>query len=111
MDDVFVSFSPIGEGEAGSGRTNAEGVYTLKTSLGEPGAGVKPGKYKVTLSKLHGEWDGKSVQENPGGEPIKLVKTTELMPQEYTTKSKTKLEATVTEDKTKNVFDFDVPKK
>ena len=88
MEDVFVSFSPVGEGEPGSGRTDAQGVYTLKTSQGEMGAGVKPGSYKVSLSKLHGEWDGKSFQDNPGGEPIKKVKTTELIPLQYTTKSK-----------------------
>lgn len=111
VEGISVVFSPVGEGEPGSGATDATGVYSLKTSIGEPGTGVKPGDYKVTVSKMFGEWDGKTLQANPGGEPIKVIRSKQTMPNKYTTKSLTPLSATVTAEKEKNVFDFDIKTK
>jgi prepilin-type N-terminal cleavage/methylation domain-containing protein/prepilin-type processing-associated H-X9-DG protein len=51
LADATVEFVPDGDtkGQGGSGKTNAEGVYTLSTPFGE--AGVPAGDYKVVITK------------------------------------------------------------
>lgn len=46
-EKVVVAFSPVGGGTSGAGTTDASGNYTIMSSLG---AGLPPGKYKVSLT-------------------------------------------------------------
>jgi hypothetical protein len=49
VDGATIMFTPVGEGHAASGRTDATGKFQLTTMRANDGA--LPGKYKVTVSK------------------------------------------------------------
>ncbi|MCL2346745.1 MAG: hypothetical protein FWC50_00645 [Planctomycetaceae bacterium] len=114
LPDATLIFSPVsqsGTALSASGRTNADGVYFIQTTTGKPQGGTTPGEYKVCFSKTKELWDGKSYLPNPGGEPIKNSRAVNMLPQAYTLASTTPCQATVTTDKSKNVFDFDLKSK
>jgi hypothetical protein len=70
-----VTFSPIAKpgevnaGDGSSGKTNADGEYTLTTSRGVPGAQV--GKHRVGISALSQQAGSSDERPPRGGWPIK----------------------------------------
>jgi hypothetical protein len=50
VEAATVAFVPEGEGRAASGMTDADGKFQLTTL--KPGDGARPGRYKVTVSKV-----------------------------------------------------------
>jgi len=114
IEGASVTFVPEGEGgEGASGRTDVNGKYVLTTSTGKDGSGTKPGEYKVTLSKIVLEWDGKSYRTEMGDDmtprQVEDKKTVRILPDEYGSSARTPLKATVTTNKDTNVFDFEIP--
>ncbi|MGL6196621.1 MAG: hypothetical protein ACRC2T_17555, partial [Thermoguttaceae bacterium] len=105
-----VFFIPVdmNTGVDASGITDADGKYSLATVTGKANSGTKPAEYKVTVTKKNVEWDGKSYIERPGQAPVKDVKVSDALPSDYSSMMATPFKATVTNDKSKNVFDFDV---
>jgi len=62
LADAVITFVPIGEGEAASAITDANGHYALTTW--EAGDGARSGEYRVKVSK----------QEQQAVDPAKMVK-------------------------------------
>jgi hypothetical protein len=50
VEGATVAFVPDGDGKAAGGRTDASGKFTLTTV--NPGDGVLPGRYKVSVTKM-----------------------------------------------------------
>lgn len=92
--DAIVSFQPTSEGSSGTGRTDAEGVYTLFYASQRPGA--KVGENTVVISK---EADASS-----GGDEFAEIteEEGELLPARYNRES----ELTATVEDGENVIDF-----
>jgi len=114
LPEANIIFSPVsqsGTALSASGRTNADGVYLIQTTTGKPEGGTTPGDYKVCILKTKQLWDGKSYLPNPGGEPIKNSRAVNMLPPIYTQANTTPFQATVTTDKDKNVFNFDLKSK
>lgn len=128
VEGASILFSPQG-GRPSMGTTDASGKYTI-TTLGKPGAPV--GTYNVTVSKQGGASAPEAappVAQMPSAEPspeekqklmeqqvksqqdmIKrmqgTVEVTNELPIKYAIPGGSPLNATVTEDAAKNVFDF-----
>ena len=114
LPEASIYFDPVtqdGSAISASGKTNADGVYLIQTATGKPDGGTTPGDYKVYFSKMKVEWDGKSYLPNPGGDPIKDSRAVNMLPVTYTRSRTTPCSATVTTDKDRNVFDFDIKSK
>ena len=100
LEGASVIFSPVEAGpEIGSASavTDADGNFELKSSFSTTGIGAVPGDYKVLVKKVEGKWDG-TTTPNPGGEEIKNMSTTDLLPKVYGRVGSTPLSATVTPD-------------
>ncbi len=102
-----VTFIPSGQGQPASGQTDASGVYTLNTGT-RPGAGA--GQYKVTVTKYATTVTGQLTPEDMA-KMQKKGKTPEAkseIPGKYAAPQTSGLQATVTQDASKNVFDFEL---
>ena len=114
LEDVRVLFMPDGNasGEGAGGRTDKDGKYVLTTTSGKEGSGTKPGEYRVTLSKIVLEWDGKSYRTEMSSDmtprQVEDKKTVHLLPAQYGSYAQTPLKATVTTNKDTNVFNFEI---
>lgn len=111
--DAIVSFSPKGSQPAATGRTNANGEYTLTTYSGEDGAAA--GDFVVLVVKspkpADADPDAAHDAEGPDGamhaaQPGEDESASEL-PARYKSKEESPLEATVTPDGD-NTFSFDL---
>ncbi|MBQ6828682.1 MAG: carboxypeptidase regulatory-like domain-containing protein [Thermoguttaceae bacterium] len=121
IEGATLVFVPAAQGgESGSAITDAKGAYS--TVSGSVGEGLKPGDYKVTISKREqvvdedmaayeaGEitydelQERKSKQGLSGGAPV----GESLVPEIYSSAADTPLTVTVTDDASKNKFDFDL---
>ena len=108
---VFMPTNPGGPALSATGQTDESGKFTVQTSSGTAAGGTTEGEYKVTVRKTRDEWDGHSYLPNPGGEPIKDSKAVDDLPPIYGKVAETPFSATVTKDKTKNVYTFDLQSK
>ncbi|MCA9126674.1 MAG: carboxypeptidase regulatory-like domain-containing protein [Planctomycetales bacterium] len=66
MEGVMVVFNPGDGGRAASGRTDAQGVYTLTTEVN--GDGALPGSYQISVSKHEAEEDDLPKEVDPNDE-------------------------------------------
>ena len=101
-----VGFSPkvSGGGDGGYGRTDDKGVYKLQTTQGNVNAGTTPGEYFVTITKV--EMVGTGVFRNdPYAGRVEEQKPVPMIPAQY---SSAEGGFSVTVEKKKNVFDFDL---
>ncbi len=117
MEGAMVVFNPVDGTRAASGRTDAEGKYSLTTEIN--GDGALPGEYKISVTKhLAAEDDlPKEVDPNDEGslddiysklDTSKVQKSKNLIHAQYENPLGSGLSATVTSDESKNVFTFDV---
>jgi hypothetical protein len=119
---AIVTFVAQGQGaESGAATTNEKGEYSANS--GSVGEGLKPGEYKVTISKRETVVDEdlerlkageitddeyqeikakRGMKENSGSVGANLV------PEEYSSAATTSLSATVTDNPKQNVFNFDL---
>ena len=119
---AIVTFVAQGQGaESGAATTNEKGEYSANS--GSVGEGLKPGEYKVTISKRETVVDEdlerlkageitddeyqeikakRGMKENSGSVGANLV------PEEYSSAATTTLSATVTDNPKQNVFNFDL---
>jgi hypothetical protein len=119
---AVVTFVAQGQGgESGAATTNDKGEYSAIT--GSVGEGLKPGEYKVTITKRETVVDedlerlkageitedeyqqikaGRSLQESSGSVGASLV------PEQYGSVATTDLTVTVTDNAKDNVFNFDL---
>ncbi len=103
-----VTFAPSGgQGPSAIGMTNDAGEYTLNTNT-LPGAAE--GHYKVLVSKYE-----KTAKTQMSPDDMRKMQMTKEkieakseIPAKYGAPPTTNLEATVTKDASKNVFDFDL---
>ncbi len=104
VEDASVVFSPASGDDAAYGTTDAQGVFTLKTSWGADGA--VPGSYKVTVSKT-GDGVGEAVEVDAEDEEADMMadegteeaaKITEHLPEKYKYADSTDLEEEVKAD-------------
>ena len=119
---AIVTFVAQGQGaESGAATTNDKGEYSANS--GSVGEGLKPGEYKVTISKREevvdedqaafeaGEITYDELQERKYGKGA-LSGTgavgESLVPEIYSNAAATPLTVTVADDASKNKFDFDL---
>ncbi len=92
--------------QAGTGMTDANGVYKLSTTGGKGEAGVPAGEYKVAIKKQKVIDDGKEntpttqeeyteQMEKSGGLQLKVPKTEWIIPKKYSMVQSSGLTATV----------------
>ena len=106
LADASVRFSPVASGgNIGYGKTDENGVYKLQTLLGEAEAGTTPGDYIITVSKSFNVGTGKFQEGPDGGPPIEIMDPVEMIPANYSDKTKSELRFTVVAGK-KNEFDI-----
>lgn len=103
-----VGFTPLGQGRAASGLTDARGRFELTTQ--RPGDGVMPGKYQVAVAKVDAgsgmsEDESLAYFQKHGKPPTVTAK--DLLPSKYKTAATSGLEAEVTQ-RGKNDFEFDL---
>ncbi len=111
VDGATVTFVPQAGGTAATGQTDASGRYTL-TSLGTDGA--VPGEYLVQIVKYNyaagagssggGGEEMPADYQNPAAAEDDSGKN--QLPEKYENAAQSGLKATVTDDASKNVFDF-----
>lgn len=99
VDGALVVFTPKGNTEsklAAQANTDADGNFSLQTYLGgdDYKAGIEPGEYDVSVTKLEVVQDMRSRPKN-------------LLPKKYSQPNTSDLEATVTVDG-ENEFKFDL---
>lgn len=115
VEGAAVSFIPAEGGRPGSGMTDSEGRYTIKTFEDAPGAIV--GEHKVSVMKISGpgasalqgagappseasgEDDGSDMlSQIPGGDHERVLKTIYDVPQNYMNPDESGLRLTVPDD-------------
>ncbi len=122
VEGATVVFIPSVQGGAsGSAMTDAKGAYSATS--GSVGEGLLPGEYKVTISKREevvdedqaafeaGEITYDELQERKygnGGLSGTGAVGKSLVPEIYSNAAATPLTVTVTDDASKNKFDFDL---
>lgn len=109
--DATVTFSPEGPGRAASGKTDAEGKFTLSTT--NTIEGVVPGTYGVAISKQRTE-GGMSEAESQAyyektGKPPPPPTVIDELPEKYKSPASSLLRANVTAEGP-NEFTFDLAK-
>ena len=115
LEGAVVRFMPDGgDGEAASGRTDANGRFVLTTPTGRDGSGTKPGAYRVTVSMTEIVWDGVTYRTpegpvDPGTPPVRDERVVQLLPANFGNFGTTPFRATVTTNRADNVFNFDIP--
>lgn len=122
LADCILTFFPQGDGgEGGSGKTDANGAFTV-TSQGATngGTGLKPGEYKVTAVKNsdiidedadaynrgeidYDEWQARKAKK---GTYEKVEGGELLTPRQYSDPVATPLTVTVSKDPKQNVFEL-----
>ncbi len=108
VSGATVSFVPVEQGQPAIGVTDAAGQYTLNTT-GKAGAGL--GKYRVSVTKRATSGDTTTLKPEDMMKMQTKGKTPEAkseIPQKYAAAPTSGLEATVTADASKNVFDFEL---
>ncbi len=117
VEGATVTFAPTGAGSAAVGKTDASGQYALSTSGDE---GALPGQYNVTVVKYEGQADvgaGGEIDMDSeayekiqagGGASAQQAEAKNLLPEKYANPADSGFKATVTEDESKNVFDFNL---
>ena len=122
VEGAMVVFIPqVQGGASGSAMTDASGAYSATS--GSVGEGLLPGEYKVTISKREavvdedqaayeaGEITYDELQERKygkGGLSGTGAVGESLVPEIYSNAAATPLTVTVTDDASKNKFDFDL---
>ena len=94
LDHATVTFAPTGQtkGFGASGKTDANGNYSLTTPSGNPG--VLPGEYKVSISKVVDAKSGAVVETGSIGRPG-AGGTKQSVPVKYSDAATTELKKTV----------------
>jgi hypothetical protein len=104
LEGAFVTFTPTGGGTHGaSGRTDAEGRFTLTTF--EPGDGAPAGRYRVTVTKAKAVVTPDPV--DPIANPPLKVEQRHLIPAKYSSPEKSGLESEITASG-KNEYRFEL---
>ena len=104
LEGAFVSFTPTEGGTHGaSGRTDADGRFTLTTF--DSGDGAPAGRYRVTVTKAEAVITPDPV--NPEANPPLKVEQKHLIPAKYSSPEKSGLESEVTESG-ENEFRFEL---
>lgn len=104
--DANVQFMPVDiEATSAFGKTDASGVYTLRT-FGESD-GAMPGKFKVSVKKTEQVQQGVQKDGEHVGEPILVDKN--VLPEKYMTKASTPLEFEVKANDD-NVYNIELTK-
>lgn len=84
VQGATVTFRPEESGGSGAfGMTDEEGKYTLNTSNAV--LGVKPGQYKISVTKLEAATSDAPSEEDPsyGGAPTRESAPKNLLPEKY----------------------------
>lgn len=96
--DAFVLFKPVGQGQAASGTTDANGQFALMTF--NPDDGARPGEYVVMVTKT--ETRGEIRIERPAGTNQKIVhddrEIINHLPEKYASTASTDLKIPVPEN-------------
>jgi hypothetical protein len=107
VDGASVTFISS-DGQPAFATTDSSGNYAMLTN-GKPG--VPAGEYKITVTKVANS----STAKIPTAEDMKKMQTAgpmpkpmSLVPEKYASPDKSGLTATVTKDKSKNVFPLDL---
>lgn len=124
LSDCFLTFFPQSpDGEGGSGKTDANGVYTVTSSSAQNGGtGLIPGEYKVVVMKNEevidenqaafekGEitYDELQQRKAKAGAYAKSAGGELITPKKFVDPALTPLTITVTTDAKANVFDFNL---
>jgi hypothetical protein len=105
LANAMVTFYPEGPtgGLGGSGRTDAEGKYTL--TAGRGGKNILPGEYRVVISRPLNP-DGSA--PDPNVPPIES-QARETLPPNYSHRDSTTLRATVTKEAKPQDFALEAP--
>jgi hypothetical protein len=104
LEGAFVSFTPTdGLTHGASGRTDAQGRFTLTTF--DPGDGAPAGRYRVTVTKAKAIITPDPV--DPEARPPLKVEQKHLVPAKYSAPEKSGLEAEVTQSG-ENEFRFEL---
>jgi hypothetical protein len=98
--DLAVTFTPDGKGMVATGKTDAQGKFSLSTSAANDGA--MPGSYTVTI--IHAADEAPPMPGWPGSEK----KPKSPIPTKYASLTKSGLKQTVADDPEKNNFTFDL---
>lgn len=121
IEGATIVFIPnVQGGESGSAITDAQGAYSAVS--GSVGEGLLPGEYKVTISKREtvvdpdqaafeaGEITYDELQERNRAKGLSGTGSVgeSLVPEVYSSAAATPLTITVTDDASKNKFDFDL---
>lgn len=103
VTDATVRFEPADGSQGATGRTDAQGAYTLSTFAA--GDGALAGDYRVTIVKMEGEGAQAVSEDDPNytGEEID-VEMKNVLPEKYSNAETSELTATVAEGT--NTFDF-----
>jgi hypothetical protein len=101
MPSAHVTFLPTGEtrGTGADGKTDANGVFTLKAR--HRGAGTVAGTYKVVVSKMV-KADGSDISPDDATPPV-LSGAREVIPAPYSSHAASTLTATVPEEGTSDL--------
>lgn len=102
-----VTFIPSGTGQPATGQTDASGSYSLTTGT-QPGAAV--GQYKVTVTKYAASGSTQLTPEDMAKmqKEGKTLEAKSEIPGKYAAPQTSGLQATVGQDASKNVFDFEL---
>jgi hypothetical protein len=108
LDDVIVTFLPVNSGELGYASTDAEGKFKVSTFNGKSGTGTTVGEYRVTFNKEIEDVTKRHFRKDETGKDIPLpnLETIQIVPKKYLSPETSGF--TVTVEKGKNVFNFDL---
>ena len=128
LEGAVVTFVPAEGGKGAAGTTDASGKYTLTTWA--QGDGAQAGSYRVTIAKYSspaGQAAAPAPANPPPADTNSLVLQEEypsdynemeaaeqppsqnMLPPQFADPSQSGFKADVTEDESKNVFDFNIP--
>ena len=125
LEGAVVTFVPAEGGKGAAGTTDASGKYTLTTWA--QGDGAQAGSYRVTIAKYNSPAGQAAAPASPApADENNLVlqddypadyngmdaddePSQNLLPPQYADPSQSGFKAEVTEDESKNVFDFNIP--
>jgi len=113
LDAATIVFHPPEGNQSASGRTDAQGQFTVTTGSSDGGTGAQPGHYQVSVTKmglspLGEQLEAEALRE--GREFYSIPHTISLIPQKYNNPATSGFEATV-EKGQKNHFEFKLERK